>query len=133
MVTIMLFVVRCTQPVNCTGGLPLTSVVPSTFSSIGQHTIYNSTPRELPLSVLCASLRTSLPCPSHLHPSVRLHNTGLWKEKTELLTETYSLSLLSMSELTCLYFMTSWMFQSSLSQTPLLLCSFLLVLSATEA
>ena len=35
--------------------------------------------------------------------------------------------------LTGLYFMTSWMFQSSLSQTPLLLCSFLLVLSATEA
>lgn len=36
-------------------------------------------------------------------------------------------------ELTALYFMISWMFQSSLSQTPLLLCSFLLVLSTSEA
>lgn len=85
--------------------------------------------------MLCASLHTSLPCPSHLHPSVRLHNTGIWKEKTEVLTETYSLILLRMSEYGAYWFvlMTSWMFQYSLSQTPLLLCSFLLVLSATEA
>lgn len=95
---IMLFVVCYTQPVNCMGVLPPTSVVPSTFASIGQHSIYSVPPRELPLSVLCASLHTSLPCPSHLHPSVRLHNTGLWKEKTEIFTETYSLILLRMTE-----------------------------------
>lgn len=41
----MLFVVCYTQPVNRMEVLPLTSVVPSTFSSIGQHSIY-SFPRE---------------------------------------------------------------------------------------
>lgn len=38
--------------------------------------------------MLRAPPHTSLPCPSHLHPSVRLHNAGLWKERTEVLTET---------------------------------------------
>jgi len=46
--------------------------------------------------MLCVSPHTSLPCPSHLHPSVRLHNAGLWKERTEVLTETHCLVLLRM-------------------------------------
>ena len=126
----MLFVICYIQPVNCMGSLPLTSVGPSTFLSIGQHGFYNCPPRELWLAVLCASLHTSLPCPSHLHPSVRLHNTGLWKEKTEVLTERYSLILLRIVRIWSLLVCTFW---PPGLQTPLLLYSFLLVPSAAEA
>lgn len=130
----MLFVTRYTQPVKRMGVLPLTSVVPRTFSSTGHHSSYNSPLGELPRSMLCASLHTSLPCPSHLHPSVRLHNTGLWRKRQKYLVRHIPWSCWGCQnmELTGLCFMTSWMFQSSPSQTLLLFCSFLL-LSATEA
>lgn len=52
------------------------------------------TTQHLQFSSRSASHHTSLPCPSHLHPSVRLHNTGLCKGNTVSAYWEYSLILL---------------------------------------
>lgn len=91
-------------------------------------------PEELASSALRASLHTSLPCPSHLHPSVRLHDTGLWKERTEVLTESHCLSSLRLSEHGAYWFVHYDLLDVSITPSPASarLHSFLPVLSPTE-
>lgn len=80
----MLFVVCYTQPINCMGVLPLTSVVPSNFSSTGQHSIYRSPWEELLLSVLCAapSYLFALSFSSSSISSFTQHRALEWKNRS---------------------------------------------------